>query len=251
LSTGNKEEAVVEQSKNESVEKAVEPWMNEEVEYFFRGRSRLAAAMDSSAHDMSEDEVKSALKYLLPSKLTASDARPFLKHPFDIYPKRKETLFSKDRPLEAGFYTGSPSFANILHAIYSYYLDATSGTPSKGKTEDLDLMSKKMRWNRKEEMEDLIQESLTLSQHEHLINILKKVEEHLGTTHSSFLDQFRKPITPFAAQPTLQQSHGNALSTAVGKRKSAVAYVKLERGSGIITVNGKTFIDYFPRVQDR
>ena len=32
--------------------------MNEEVEYFFRGRSRLAAAMDSSAHDMSEDEVK-------------------------------------------------------------------------------------------------------------------------------------------------------------------------------------------------
>ena len=34
-----------------------------------------------------------------------------------------ETLFSKDRPLEAGFYTGSPSFANILHVrLYVTYV---------------------------------------------------------------------------------------------------------------------------------
>jgi small subunit ribosomal protein S9 len=35
--------------------------------------------------------------------------------------------------------------------------------------------------------------------------------------------------------------------TATGKRKTAVARVRLRPGTGNITVNGRTFEDYFPR----
>lgn len=36
---------------------------------------------------------------------------------------------------------------------------------------------------------------------------------------------------------------------AVGRRKSAVARVKLDKGSGQITVNGKTLTEYFPHFE--
>ncbi len=39
--------------------------------------------------------------------------------------------------------------------------------------------------------------------------------------------------------------------TAVGRRKSAVARVYLRPGSGRITVNGRTFEEYFPRATSR
>lgn len=42
---------------------------------------------------------------------------------------------------------------------------------------------------------------------------------------------------------------GQALGT--GRRKSAVARVRLAPGSGKVTVNGKDIMDYFPLVQDR
>jgi small subunit ribosomal protein S9 len=42
---------------------------------------------------------------------------------------------------------------------------------------------------------------------------------------------------------------GQALGT--GRRKSAVARVRLAPGSGKVTVNGKDIMEYFPLVQDR
>jgi small subunit ribosomal protein S9 len=42
---------------------------------------------------------------------------------------------------------------------------------------------------------------------------------------------------------------GEALGT--GRRKTAVARVRLRAGSGTITINGRTFEDYFPIEQER
>ena len=39
----------------------------------------------------------------------------------------------------------------------------------------------------------------------------------------------------------------NGETQATGKRKSAIAQVRLRPGDGTITVNGRTFEDYFPR----
>jgi len=41
------------------------------------------------------------------------------------------------------------------------------------------------------------------------------------------------------------------LVTATGKRKNAIARVRLLPGNGIITVNGRTFEDYFRRESSR
>jgi len=44
------------------------------------------------------------------------------------------------------------------------------------------------------------------------------------------------------------QSH---ISEAIGKRKTAVARVRLKDGSGIIEVNGRVLEGYFPRITSR
>ena len=41
------------------------------------------------------------------------------------------------------------------------------------------------------------------------------------------------------------------LAQATGKRKTAIARVRLAAGTGTITVNGRTFEDYFPREASR
>ena len=48
--------------------------------------------------------------------------------------------------------------------------------------------------------------------------------------------------------PTVIRGHIEADGTAVstGRRKTAVARVRLKKGTGKITVNGRTFEDYFP-----
>ncbi len=43
----------------------------------------------------------------------------------------------------------------------------------------------------------------------------------------------------------------SGLVTATGKRKSAIARVRLQPGTGTITCNGRTLEDYFPREASR
>lgn len=41
------------------------------------------------------------------------------------------------------------------------------------------------------------------------------------------------------------------VTLATGKRKTAVARVRLQLGSGTFTINGRTLDDYFPRAADK
>ncbi len=60
---------------------------------------------------------------------------------------------------------------------------------------------------------------------------------------------------PVAAQPSPQKSRkridrgGNVIAT--GRRKTAVARVRLRSGSGVVTVNKRPLDVYFPTVKDR
>ena len=56
-----------------------EPWSAEEVQRWEEGRKKLAAIMGADSESFSEREVAEALRYLLPSQLSASDAQPLLK----------------------------------------------------------------------------------------------------------------------------------------------------------------------------
>ena len=52
--------------------------------------------------------------------------------------------------------------------------------------------------------------------------------------------------TPEAAAPAAPRAILNVPGAAVGRRKQAIARVRLVPGSGSITVNGREFADYFP-----
>jgi small subunit ribosomal protein S9 len=52
--------------------------------------------------------------------------------------------------------------------------------------------------------------------------------------------------TPGAAAPEAPRPVLNVSGAAVGRRKQAIARVRLVPGSGTITVNGREFADYFP-----
>ena len=54
-----------------------EPWQPEEIEKWEAGHRKLAAMM--GAESLSEREVGEALRYLLPTRLMAEDARPLMK----------------------------------------------------------------------------------------------------------------------------------------------------------------------------
>lgn len=52
--------------------------------------------------------------------------------------------------------------------------------------------------------------------------------------------------TPEAAAPVAERPVLNVSGAAVGRRKQAIARVRVVPGSGTITVNGRTIEDYFP-----
>ena len=57
----------------------LESWLEGEVQRWEFGRRKLAAMMGADPESFSEEEVASALNYVLPSRLSARDTRPFLK----------------------------------------------------------------------------------------------------------------------------------------------------------------------------
>lgn len=113
-------QAPLDQPSPEELENA-EPWMAEEIRAYFAGRRRLAKMMGRDPETFTDKDVAESLRYLLPSALSAKDARPFLKHPSLIFPKRAESAFSSDgRPLESAFYTGSTGYQNLVYEIFRH-----------------------------------------------------------------------------------------------------------------------------------
>ena len=58
---------------------SADAWLGAELESYEKGRRKLAAIMGANPENFSEKEVQGALRYLLPTRLTADDARPQLK----------------------------------------------------------------------------------------------------------------------------------------------------------------------------
>ena len=91
-----------------------------------------------------------------------------------------------------------PSTVSSEDDAYSLlYGSLTEGSPSPLAS------TTPMRWLKKEEMEDFIQESLKDKQYDTLIAKLREIEDHpKGNEYEEFLDQFRRPLTVLA-----QSSH--------------------------------------------
>jgi small subunit ribosomal protein S9 len=67
------------------------------------------------------------------------------------------------------------------------------------------------------------------------------ISDSIAETPESFSTETPTEVAPKAARPAL-----SVPGAAVGRRKQAIARVRLIPGSGTITVNGRELADYFP-----
>ncbi|AYG02957.1 30S ribosomal protein S9 [Gryllotalpicola protaetiae] len=70
---------------------------------------------------------------------------------------------------------------------------------------------------------------------------MAKIADQIDEAPESFTTETPAAEAPVAARPVL-----NVPGAAVGRRKEAIARVRLIPGAGTITVNGREFADYFP-----
>lgn len=238
-----------------------EPWMVDELTRYYQGRRRLADMMGVPPQEFTDEDVEEALRYLLPSRLFARDARPSMKHPFKIFPERKEALFdSRGRPLDPGFYTGSPAYHTLVYQIFQHGA-GLSGSPrseegvelqSPDTDEEVGKKEVPKVWIKKEAMENVIAEQLSNEQYNDLIGRLSALASHPNSSAiSEFLDVYRRSVFSYRSSTHTPTPSPDGSVRAVGKRKTATAVVTLRQGSGVILVNKKDFVEYFPRVVDR
>ena len=63
--------------------------------------------------------LQEAIKYLFPSGLYDPRARPMMKHPSEIFPKKKDAEFDiTGRPFHSLFYTSKANYYQVLHVLY-------------------------------------------------------------------------------------------------------------------------------------
>jgi small subunit ribosomal protein S9 len=74
---------------------------------------------------------------------------------------------------------------------------------------------------------------------------MAKIEDSIAPEAETALESYTTESTPEAA-PKAPRAVLNVPGAAVGRRKQAIARVRLVPGSGTITVNSRAFEDYFP-----
>lgn len=70
---------------------------------------------------------------------------------------------------------------------------------------------------------------------------MAKIADQIDQAPESYTTESAPQAAPAAARPVL-----NVSGSAVGRRKQAIARVRVVPGAGTITVNGREFADYFP-----
>ena len=70
---------------------------------------------------------------------------------------------------------------------------------------------------------------------------MAKIADQIDAAPESFTTETPAEVATKAPRAVL-----NVPGAAVGRRKQAIARVRIVPGSGVITVNGRTFEDYFP-----
>ena len=70
---------------------------------------------------------------------------------------------------------------------------------------------------------------------------MAKIADQIDQAPESYTTESTPAAAPATPRPVL-----NVSGAAVGRRKQAIARVRIVPGSGVITVNGRSFEDYFP-----
>ncbi|XP_065906522.1 small ribosomal subunit protein uS9m-like [Dysidea avara] len=241
-------------------EMVTDPDIKKEIEAYYEGRRRLAIMMGCDPETFTEQDVNNAIRYLLPSGLYAKDARPFLKHPLEYYPKKNTQSVDADgRPFEAGFFTGFPAYHNLVYEVlehtrqldelYTARKSTDKGSDKSGTTSSNPNLS---RWLQHNQMQDLLKEKITEQQYKSIIERLDRLAAHpLAGTIQTFLDRYRRVVVVLQSRKKMEQLDDSGLVHTTGYRKSAVANVTVSRGDGKFDINGLSLLEAFPLIQSR
>ncbi|XP_068246408.1 small ribosomal subunit protein uS9m-like [Palaemon carinicauda] len=236
--------------------------MAEETAEYEIGRRHLANIMGEDPETFTDEDRDKAIEYLFPSGLFEPRARPYLKHPSEVFSKRKEAEFDHSgRPFHTLFYTGLPNYFQILHDITERVreLDHFASRMSHynvalDKDKSLNLSSSE--WLTKEEFEIKIIEAMKDYHYEFFIKSMNRLAAHpLSYRAKDFIMDFRKnkPIVKLLQEipKVMYTAEGVPYMTETGRRKTATATVTVYgRGSGKVTINDKDIL-YFSNLQDR
>ena len=112
-------------------------------------------------------------------------------------------------------------------------------------------------WIIREQLEKLVQEKLTEGEYVRFVRLMDRlVAQPYAAKESEFVTLYRKAINTqsmLEEVPPLQyDTHGRGFIDAEGQRKTAYSDVRIwQKGSGQISINGKTLFEHFPQLIDR
>ncbi|KAF8562999.1 hypothetical protein P879_09916 [Paragonimus westermani] len=245
---------------------ANEALLEAERKEFECGRKYLAQIMGEDPETFNQDKIDESINYLFPSALFSPRARPKLKPPEDIFPKKKELQCdSTGRPLHDLFYTRHPNFFGVMHeAVYQLetlksehdrvYI-TRDGNPLKGA---VPLVLASTEWFTKAQLEDAISERITDDQFEQWLLIMERITAHpLAHLAKPFIDRFRigqtmAGIEEKYPEPEVDPVTKQRFIKSYGQKRHSFAEVTVFLpGSGQLTVNGKRLLEFFPHLGNR
>jgi len=229
--------------------------LKEEVRKYHRGKRWLATVMGANPETFSQVDVDRAIQYLLPSHLTEKDARPNMKHPYDVFPTFEK--FEADeygRPKRAAFfmrrtYIHDLSFQMWCHLERLHEIAKQQPELDKSKTEPEEINLKT-----KQEIEGMLnKEQISDEEYESLLFRFNRLVNHpcyhLDADVQKFVAEYTRIEQGNFESGTVKNvrvSEDGLTAFAMGYRKSAIADVVVHAGgSGKLTVNNKPMREYF------
>ncbi|KAJ8253503.1 hypothetical protein GJAV_G00213860 [Gymnothorax javanicus] len=244
-------------------EKFSPEFIKKQIEEFDIGKRHLANIMGVDPENFTQEDIDRSIAYLFPSGLFEKKARPLMKHPDLIFPKQRALQWDQDgRPFHYLFYTGKQAYYSLMHdtlgkvlAVERYQDRMRSKGLFSQETKPLSLAGG--RWLTKEELEELLVESISEHDYARFVQLMERlVALPYSAQEAEFILGFHKKLDvqscKHLVQPLQLDQEGVAFSSAQGRRKTAEASVVIrDISSGKIRINGRDYLHYFPSVQDR
>nr|XP_045595910.1 28S ribosomal protein S9, mitochondrial-like isoform X1 [Procambarus clarkii] len=226
------------------------------------GRRHLANMMGEDPETFTDEDVDKAIQYLLPSGLFEPHARPMMKHPTEVFAKKKLAEFDENgRPFHPLFYTAYPEYYQVLHDVSEKVQELERFSDRMMQVnihqdQERALDFKGSEWVTKEHLEGILVENLKDEQYEFFIRSMNRLVDHPYSYRAKdFIMKYRKDVPSTIKHKDIPKlmftSEGTPYMVARGKRKWGVANVTVYgRGSGKISINGEDIL-YFKNIQDR
>ncbi|XP_065559466.1 small ribosomal subunit protein uS9m-like isoform X2 [Artemia franciscana] len=262
----------LEPKKEQKINKAMEAYLERARKYnaFYKEqladfeirKRHLANMMGQDPEFFTQKDIDEAIEYLFPSGLFEPRARPMMKHPDKIFPRRKEAEFDESgRPFHPLFYTVQPNFYQTLSDMVAK-LRALDVHEDKMIREGKHFVDKKEfliseDWITADKLSMMLVEKLNDFHRAQFVKTIERLTNHnYGYLEKDYINGFRRVVASqfeaLEAPDLMYNSEGRPFMTSYGRRKSCWSKATVVgNGVGKYVINGVDFRDMFPRQQDR